>query len=154
VPKFAISAARIGRVVALAPPTHGTTVSGLVTLGQLLGGGSNIVVNGFTNGSTCYACTDLVTGGPAVTALNTGPIAQPGISYTVVATRYDQVVTPASTAFVNEPGVANSYVQDTCPWDPVGHTGIAVDSTIEQLITNALSPSTAAPVSCGYGPPF
>lgn len=154
VPKFENDAAKIGKVVALAPPTHGTTLDGIVTLGQVLGGGSNIVVNGFTNGGTCYACTDLVTGGPAVTALDNGPIAQPGISYTIVATRLDEVVTPPSTAFVNEPGVKNMYVQDVCPYDPTGHVGIAVDTTIEQIITNALTPATAVPVNCGYGPPF
>lgn len=154
VPKFKGVAGKIGKVVALAPPTHGTSLDGIVTLGQVLGGGSNIVVNGFTNGATCYACSDLVTGGPAVTALTTGPIAQPGINYTIVATKYDEVVTPASTAFVNEAGVKNMYVQDVCGYDPVGHVGIAVDTTIEQIITNALTPATAVPVSCGYGPPF
>jgi len=154
VPKFEGDAASIGKVVALAPPTHGTTVQGIVTLGQILGFGTNTVDDWFTNGSTCYACTDLITGGPAVIALDTGPIAQPGIAYTVVATRFDEVVTPPSTAFVNEPGVNNSYVQDTCPFDPVGHVGIAVDTTIEQLITNALSPATAVPLACGYGPPL
>jgi triacylglycerol esterase/lipase EstA (alpha/beta hydrolase family) len=154
VPKFEGNAASIGKVVALAPPTHGTTVAGIVTLGQLLGFGTNTVVNWFTNGATCYACTDLVTGGPAVSALESGPIAQPGIAYTIIASRYDEVVTPSSTAFVNEAGVHNAYVQDTCPFDPVGHVGIAVDTTIEQLITNALSPATARPVSCGFGPPF
>ncbi len=154
VPKFEGDAASIGKVVALAPPTHGTTVAGIVTLGQLLGFGTNTVVNWFTDGSTCYACTDLVTGGPAVTALDSGPIAQPGIAYTIIASRFDEVVTPPSTAFVNEAGVHNAYVQDTCPFDPVGHVGIAVDTTIEQLITNALSPATARRVSCGFGPPF
>lgn len=154
VPKFEGNAAKIGKVVALAPPTHGTTVAGIVTLGQLLGFGTNTVVNWFTDGSTCYACTDLVTGGPAVTALSAGPIAQPGIAYTVVASRYDEVVTPTSTSFVNEAGVTNLYVQDLCRFDPVGHIGIAMDTTIEQIITNALSPATAVPVSCGFGPPF
>ncbi len=148
VPKF--TSDRVGNVVALAPPTHGTTVQGLVTLGQILGG--QAMVDFFTKSARCYACSDLVVGGAAVNALNTGPIAQPGVNYTVIATRYDAVVTPTSTGFVNEPGVRNYYVQQKCPFDPVGHVGIAVDSGITSMILNGLDP--AAPIRCGFGPMF
>ena len=149
VPKF-VSQGKVGRVVAMAPPTHGTTVQGLVTLGQLLGG--QALVSALTDGFRCQACTDIVKGGPAVTALSTGPIAQPGVAYTVIATRYDELVTPTSTAFVNEPGVTNYYVQDKCPLDPVGHIGIAVDSGLTSMILNGLDP--AVKIKCGFGPPF
>lgn len=47
----------------------------------------------------------------------------------------------------------NQYVQDTCTADPVGHAGLAFDPTVTQLITNALDPSTADDVQCGFGPP-
>lgn len=142
-------APKVGRVVALAPPTHGTTVAGIVTLGQTLGGQE--LVNAFTDGAKCFACTDLVNGGPAVARLTDGPIAQAGVHYTIVATRWDAVVTPTSTSFVREPGVVNYYIQDKCPLDPVGHIGIAVDSGVTSMILNGLDPSV--PVRCGFGPP-
>lgn len=148
VPKFASDA--VGSVVSLAPPTHGTSVGGLVTLGQILGG--QAMVEFFTDFARCHACADLVDGGPAVAALNDGPIAQPGVRYTVIATRYDAVVTPTSTSFVNEPGVANYYIQQKCPFDPVGHVGIAVDSGVTSMILNGLDPT--APIRCGFGPMF
>ncbi|WP_370250106.1 esterase/lipase family protein [Nocardioides sp.] len=150
VPKVTGYAGKVGRVVALAPPTHGTTFAGLVTLGQLVGG--QPLVAAFTDGATCYACTDLVRGGPAVAALTDGPIAQPGVTYTIIGTRYDAVVTPTSTSFVREPGVTNYYIQDRCAFDPVGHIGIAVDSGVTSMILNGLDPRT--PISCGFGPPF
>ena len=59
-----------------------------------------------------------------------------------------------TTAFVNEAGVTNEYVQDTCPYDPVGHIGLAIDSDVAQMVTNALDPPTATRVSCSFGPPF
>lgn len=146
------AAGKVDTVVSLAPPTHGTSFGGLVTIGQLLGGQAFIDL--LTRGVQCYACSDLVDGGAAVQELNAGPIAQPGIDYTVIATKFDALVTPTSTSFVDEPGVDNSYVQDTCRFDPVGHIGMAFDPTVVQLVTNALDPRTAAAVKCGFGPPF
>ena len=143
-------APKVGRLVALAPPTHGTTFAGIVTLGQILGGQQ--LVNAFTDGARCFACTDLVVGGQGVARLVDGPIAQPGVAYTIVATRYDAVVTPTSTSFVREPGVTNYYIQDRCRFDPVGHIGIAVDTGVTSMILNGLDPTT--PVRCGVGLPI
>ena len=149
VPKVAGYAPKVAKVVALAPPTHGTTFQNLVTLGQLLCGQECVAM--LTDGFSCFACTDLIKGGPAVEKLSTGPIAQPGVKYTVIATRYDALVTPTSTAFVTEPGVTNYYVQDKCPFDPVGHTGIAVDPGITSMILNGLD---GGPITCSFGLPF
>lgn len=158
VPKVAGIADRVSTVVALAPPTHGTSFFTLVTLGRLTGTYGPIF-EPMLRGGGCPACADLVVGGPAIQRLNDGPIAQPGIDYTVVATRYDVLVRneayrPATaTAFVDEPGVTNLFVQDRCPLDPVGHLGIAVDPTILGIVRHALDP--ALPLGpCSYGPPL
>jgi pimeloyl-ACP methyl ester carboxylesterase len=149
VPKYT-AAGKVARVVALAPPTHGTTVAGIVTLGQLLGG--QALVAAFTDAARCFACTDLVHGGPGIAALNDGPIAQPGVHYTVIASKWDYVVTPTrTTTIVDEPGVDNYFVQDKCPLDPVGHVGIAVDPGITTMILNGLDPTVR--IRCGFGPP-
>ncbi|HEV2784333.1 MAG TPA: alpha/beta fold hydrolase [Actinophytocola sp.] len=142
----------VGTVVALAPPTHGTTFGGLVSFGDFLGLGPLVGLVLATFG--CQFCTEAIVGGSAVRRLTDGPITQPGIAYTIIATRYDALVTPTETAFVREPGVRNRYVQDVCPADPVGHIGMAFDPGIAQMITNALDPANAAPVNCGFGPPF
>jgi pimeloyl-ACP methyl ester carboxylesterase len=158
VPKVAGLADRVSTVVALAPPTHGTSFFTLVTLGRLTGLYEPIFEPMLRNGG-CPGCADLVVGGRAIPRLNDGPIAQPGIDYTVVATRYDALVRneayrPATaTAFVNEPGVTNLFVQDRCPVDPVGHIGIAVDPTILGIVRHALDP--ALPLGpCSFGPPL
>jgi triacylglycerol esterase/lipase EstA (alpha/beta hydrolase family) len=151
VPKEEPVASEVARVVALAPPTHGTTVANLVTLSNELGLAS---LRDLLLSSYCQSCDELIDGGSAVSALDNGAIAQPGIAYTILISRYDELVTPPTTAFVNEPGVSNHYVQDYCPADPVGHVGMAFDPDVAQMITNALDPATATPVSCTFGPPF
>jgi hypothetical protein len=77
-----------------------------------------------------------------------------GVDYTVIASRTDVLVTPTETSFVREPGVRNLYVQDQCPLDPVGHIGMAFDPGVATMISNALDPSSAVPVTCSVGLPF
>jgi triacylglycerol esterase/lipase EstA (alpha/beta hydrolase family) len=152
IPKVLHYSNKVARVVALAPPSHGTTFAGLVGIADLLGIRAQVdyVLNTFG----CPACDGLITGGSAVTALNSGPIAQSGVAYTIIASRSDELVTPTSTAFVNESGVHNEYVQDSCPFDPVGHVGLAFDLDVSQLVANALDPAHPQSVTCSFGPTF
>lgn len=142
----------VGKVVALAPPTHGTTFGGLVSVGDYLGLGP--LVDQVLQQYGCQACDELIVGGSAVQQLTAGPIAQPGVRYTVIASRFDTLVTPHETSFIREPGVRNEFVQDTCPLDAVGHVGLAFDPTVAQLVANALDPTHATPVTCAFGPPL
>jgi triacylglycerol esterase/lipase EstA (alpha/beta hydrolase family) len=142
----------VGKVVALAPPTHGTTFGGLVSVGDYLGLGP--LVDQVLQQFGCQACDELIVGGSAVQQLTAGPIARPGVKYTVIASRFDALVTPHETSFIREPGVTNEYVQDSCPLDPVGHVGLAFDPTVAQLVANALDPAHATRVVCAFGPPL
>ncbi|HVV13077.1 esterase/lipase family protein [Amycolatopsis sp.] len=152
VPKVLGYAGKVSRVVALAPPTHGTDVSGLVTLADLLG--LRPAVDAVLNSAGCQSCPEMLPGGSAVEALTSGPVAQPGVDYTIIASRTDVVVTPPATSFVPESGVHNAFVQDTCPADPVGHGGLAFDGGVADMIGNALDPAGAGPVHCTAGPPL
>ncbi|WP_236791587.1 triacylglycerol lipase [Amycolatopsis sp. GM8] len=153
VPKTQGIADRIGTVVAIAPPAHGTTFAGLTTLAYLFGQGERDLVGQALSTVGCAACDDLTVGGSAVATLDAGPIAQPGVHYTIITSRYDELVTPTETAFVREPGVVNEYVQDTCPFDPVGHIGEAYDLNVWHLVTNALDPAHATKFVCTAGSP-
>jgi triacylglycerol esterase/lipase EstA (alpha/beta hydrolase family) len=143
---------RIDTVVAMAPPTHGTDLDGLIRFGDALGLADPIrkAVSAFG----CPACDDMLIDSAAVERLTDGPIAQAGVDYTIIASRVDLLVTPYDTAFVREPGVHNITVQDVCPFDPVGHVGLAFDSGVAQMIANALDPAAATPVQCGAGFPL
>lgn len=142
---------RIDTVVSIAPPTHGTTFGGLVNLAYAFGVRSQVATLLQTYG--CPACDNLITDGSAVRTLTTGPIAQPGVKYTVITSRYDELVTPTSTSFVREPGVTNLYVQDLCPLDPVGHLNETYDLNVLTMTENALDPANAKKLVCTAGLP-
>ncbi len=142
-------APRIGRIVAIAPPTHGT---GDPAAGLLALAGRDLIGDAL-DAAQCPACNDVTEGSPVVTTLDTGPIAQPGIAYTIVISSLDEAVSPPSSAFVPEPGVTNEYVQDSCPADPVGHVGEAFDTNVWHLVDNALDPKSAHPFPCSVGTP-
>lgn len=146
--------AHINRVVAIAPPTHGTDAAGLVKLGDKLLPGGRSTLDAIAKALGIPVLSDEFPGGPAITALTTGPIAQPGVAYTIITSRVDEIVTPPETSFVREPGVKNQYVQDSCPLDPVGHIGEAYDLNVWHLVRNALDPGHATPIKvCAFGSP-
>lgn len=143
---------RIHTVVALAPPTHGTTVSGLIDFATQAG--LRDLVDDVLRAYGCFACVDALPGSDVLAELADGPIAQRGVRYTIVTTRYDLVVTPPPSSFVHERGVRNLAIQDVCPDDRVGHVGLAFDPGVLDVVRNALDPGRAGPVRCGSGPPY
>lgn len=153
VPKLDGVAGEIGKVVAIAPPTHGISGYGFLTLAQDVIGSAELSQIEQSLGTDNF--DNLAVGGAGVNALDNGPIAQPGITYTIIVSQTDEIVTPWQDSFVNEPGVTNETIQQSCPFDPVGHIGEAYDTNVWQLVTNALDPATAAPIAtCVFGAPF
>ena len=139
----------IEQAIALAPPTHGADLSGIYDLAYVFGDFSRKFVGTVLQTITCGACDDLGPDGPAVVQLTTnGPIAQPGILYTIIASQSDEFVTPTTTAFVNEYGVRNLYIQQFCPGDGVGHTGIPFDPNVQQTVRNILLGTLVGPAVC------
>src|SRR5579875_1252706 len=135
-------------LVGLSPTTHGTTLDGLTTLAGYFPG-----ANQFT-GALCPACTGQEAGSPVIRALDNGPIAQPGVSYTIIETRNETVVTPVGSSFISEPGVTNEYVQSFCPLDTVDHVNLPYDQVVFQLVLNALDPATARAPDCLHAFPY
>ncbi|GES58261.1 secreted lipase [Aspergillus terreus] len=154
-PKFEDGvAALVDKIVAVAPPTHGTTFGGLYKLAYLLGNTSRELVGTVLDTVGCAACDELGPGGEAVARLNDGePIVQAGNQVTVIASRLDEMVTPVETAFVHEDGVRNVWVQDVCPLDPVGHIGLAYDLNLWNLVKNALDGTPERKFVCVLGSP-
>ncbi|MCP2342584.1 esterase/lipase family protein [Actinomadura rupiterrae] len=140
-------AAKVSRVVALAPPSHGTDLFGAVTILDVLH--LRPVV-----GTACAGCADILAGSDVMKDFTATPIAQPGIDYTTLISKHDEAITPYTSAALHEPGTHDLVVQDTCPDDPVGHTGLAYDKGVVTMVTNALDPAHAQPVTCDSGIPF
>ncbi|MFD8754000.1 esterase/lipase family protein [Kitasatospora sp. NPDC059577] len=141
--KFLGGASKVGKLVGLAPSNHGTTLDGIVNLAPYFPGVANLIY------TVCQACRDQAVGSDFNKAMASRPDTVPGVSYTVISTVYDEVVTPWRTQFLNGPGVDDVVLQDRCPISLVEHVGIAFSPTALHLVTNALDPAHATPVLCG-----
>lgn len=154
VPKFEGVSQLVDKIVSIAPPTHATTIAGLYQLAYLFGNESRTAVGDVLHAVGCAACDDLGPDGAAVKKLNDGtPIVQPGNKVTIIASKYDELVTPTTTSFVYEDGVTNRYIQDTCPLDPVGHIGEAYDLNVWNLVKNVLDDTPDRGFVCLLGSP-
>ncbi|MGW3077666.1 esterase/lipase family protein [Kitasatospora sp. NPDC001132] len=141
--KFLGGGSKVGKMVGLAPSNHGTTLDGIVNLTSFFPGVTDLVY------SLCQACRDQAVGSDFNRLMASRPDTVPGVSYTVVSTVFDLVVTPWQTQFLNGPDVDNQVVQAHCPVSLVEHVAIAFSPTALHLVTNALDPAHATPVLCG-----
>ncbi|MBI2709653.1 MAG: alpha/beta fold hydrolase [Actinobacteria bacterium] len=147
---FMGGASKVRNLVALAPSNHGTTLSGLVTLARMVPGLLN--ATNATLQSICLACVQQEVGSSFMNKMNSVPDTVPGVNYTVIATRYDEVVTPYQSQFLSGPNVRNIVVQDKCALDFDGHLGMAFDHIALREVLNALDPATARGTTCTFVP--
>ncbi|WP_443035337.1 esterase/lipase family protein [Streptomyces sp. BE20] len=141
--KFLGGAAKVDKVIGLAPSNHGTTLSGIANLAPYLPRVAELIY------TVCAACRDQVVGSDFNRTMASKPDTVPGVRYTVIATVYDEVVTPYRTQFLTGPNVNNVVLQDRCPVSLAEHVAIAFSPTALHLVTNALDPGRATPVICG-----
>jgi len=87
-------------------------------------------------------------GSPFMVALNAGGDTEPGVRYTVIETRYDEVVTPYTSAFLSGPDVTNITLQDHCILDFADHLTTPYDSIALRYVLNALDPAHAVTPGC------
>ena len=66
----------------------------------------------------------------------------------MIQTKYDEVVTPYESAFLDGPNVHNYLLQDICPLDFSEHLGTAFDPIAMRLALNALDPSHTVAPTC------
>lgn len=86
---------------------------------------------------------------PFLTKLNEGGDTVPGVKYTVLATKYDEVVTPYRSQFLSGSGVHNVLLQDLCALDLSEHVAIGLfDRIAFHEVANALDPAHATPTTC------
>lgn len=134
--------------VGLSPTTHGTTLDGLATLATFFPGANQFV------GAACQACVDQEAGSAFLAPLDSGPIAQAGVHYTVIETLNETVVTPVGSSFIREPGVTNLFVQSQCANDTVDHADLPYDLVTVRDVLNALDPAAARSPNCLTAFPF
>lgn len=88
----------------------------------------------------CPACKQQVYESPFIQSVNNPAETRDVVDYTVVQTRYDEVVIPYQSAFLHpdDGNVTNVLLQTKCPADTSDHIGTAYDPVAFQWISNAL----------------
>ena len=140
--KFLGGAAKVHTLVGLAPSNHGTNLDGLVDLLNAFPSGAQF------NVPSCTACTEQIEGSAFLQKLNTGGDTIRGVSYTVIETKYDEVVTPYTSAFLSGPAVTNITLQSQCPLDLSDHLAVIYDPIALRDVLNALDPAHAVRPAC------
>ncbi|MFK0178936.1 esterase/lipase family protein [Streptomyces xanthochromogenes] len=141
--KFLGGASKVNALVGIAPDNHGTTLDGLTQLLPYFPGAQDLLT------LATPGLADQIAGSPFVTKLNQDGDTVPGVHYTVIATKYDEVVTPYRTQFLDGPDVHNVLIQDKCALDLSEHVVIGLtDRVTYHEVTNALDPAHATPTTC------
>ncbi|MDA5285543.1 esterase/lipase family protein [Streptomyces sp. NPDC054904] len=141
--KFLGGAAKVNALVGIAPDNHGTTLLGLTKLLPYFPGAEDLI------STATPGLADQIAGSPFLTRLNAGGDTVPGVKYTVISTRYDQVVTPYRSQFLDGPNVRNVVLQDLCALDFSEHVTIALtDRLTWHEALNALDPANAERTTC------
>ncbi|KAH8880420.1 alpha/beta-hydrolase [Thozetella sp. PMI_491] len=142
----------IERVVALAPAVHGAKYFGLTDLAYLGGELTRQIAADILDVLGCEACDDLATGGRVYNDFVAAGahIANPAIKTSIIMSASDTLVTP-DVSRVDEPGARNLLVQNYCPADKVGHTGLAYDTGVWEMVVNELTENYNGSVACTQG---
>jgi triacylglycerol esterase/lipase EstA (alpha/beta hydrolase family) len=138
-------AAKVDKLVALAPSNYGTTLDGLTALGQQL---SILMPVNSLLATECTACVQQEAGSSFLASLNATPTV-PAVQYTVIESMDDEVVTPYTNAFLPAaPNVTNITVNRQCSLDASDHLEIASDPVAMADMLNALDPAAPVKVPC------
>ncbi|MEU5254552.1 esterase/lipase family protein [Streptomyces longwoodensis] len=141
--KFLGGAAKVNALVGIAPDNHGTTLSGLTNLLPYFPGAEDLLK------ATTPGLADQIVGSAFLTKLNAGGDTVPGVRYTVIASQYDEVVTPWRSQYLSGSDVHNVLLQDLCPLDLSEHLAIGLlDRIAFHEVANALDPAHATATTC------
>ncbi|MEU6092272.1 alpha/beta fold hydrolase [Streptomyces sp. NPDC047085] len=141
--KFLGGAAKVNALVGLAPDNHGTDLNGLTNLLPYFPGAEDLLK------ATTPGLADQISGSDFLTKLNAGGDTVPGVHYTVIATKYDEVATPWRDQYLSGSDVHNVLLQDLCPLDLSEHVAIGLlDRIAFHEVANALDPAHAKATSC------
>ena len=124
--KFEGGAGEVGHLVNLAVPNNGTVVANIA---DFFGGGNCL---------TIVACQQMRVGSSFLENLNAGDDTFGPVKYTNLFTVLDELVQPVWNAAMAD-GATNVLVQSQCPLRTVAHIGMALDGTVYDGISDALS---------------
>lgn len=147
-------AAKVDQVIALAPSNHPTTLSGITQFGKTIGAfttAMNLLDAVKMPAAVQQADQSPNPQAPFYQQVNDGSETVPGISYTNILTRNDEVVTPYTQgALTAGPGasVDNITIQDICSNDGSEHVSLPYSKNVAQIVLNKLDPADPHAIFC------
>ncbi|MFI7339839.1 esterase/lipase family protein [Streptomyces sp. NPDC050085] len=142
---------KVKNVVQLGATNHGTTMSGIETLADILHmlGPGEVPLG--KAGPQQYVKSDFIK------ELNADGDTVPGVDYTVIGTKYDEITTPWQSTFMTAgPGatVHNIPLQQGCSIDLSAHLSMSYSPRAIGLVKQALDPSAPAAPCVPRAPGF
>lgn len=134
---------KVHSLVTLGATNHGTTFGGLQELARLVTS-LGLPGDAITPLTWNMAGAQQLVGSPVLVNLNAGGDTLPGVDYTVIATRDDQISTPPDLTFLrtgDTESVHNVWVQDVCPAATTSHIGLVTDPEPMYMVLSALDPT-------------
>lgn len=147
-------APKVSAVIGLAPSNHPTTLSGITNLGKTIGlftpamQGLNLLS---LPAIAQQADQSPNPQSPFYQQVNDNGETIPGLEYTNIITKNDEIVTPPTQGFITAgPGasVDNITIQDVCKADQSEHVSLSYSKNVAQIILNKLDPTDVRPIRC------
>ncbi len=144
--KFLGGASKVNHIIGIAPSNHGGNIGGFETL--MLQYPAAMQFMDLFVGTWAPSVMQQNSGSQFMADLNAGGDTLPGIRYTVISTKYDQVVTPYTSQALVGPQVTNIVVQNQCAFDVSDHTLLVASPLTLRNIRNALDPASYKTPNC------
>jgi triacylglycerol lipase len=137
--RFLGGARNVDDYVGITPLWDGTNTAGLATLAQI-GAALGLSESAFeTLEPFCSSCPQFLRGSPFMRKMSRGGgPAEPGVDYTMIMTRNDELVVPYTSGEMD--GAKNLVVQKQCALDQAEHLSVAFDPIVATDVLNALEP--------------
>ncbi|MBJ7518201.1 MAG: alpha/beta fold hydrolase [Solirubrobacteraceae bacterium] len=145
--RFEGGAGKVGTLVGMSPSNHGSGDPDEVDAPSRVPAWVRNWLRSLTS-SLAPAFAQQSAGSPFMRQLNEGGDTVPGVRYVVIQTRYDEIVTPWTSALLDGPDVTNIVVQDGCEQNKIDHAAIVYDRRAVGYALRALDPSDTSPVPC------
>ncbi|NEW48802.1 alpha/beta fold hydrolase [Nocardia cyriacigeorgica] len=152
--KFDGGAGKVTKLVTLGATHHGTSLLGIAALGRAINN-LGLDILGFNQLFVGPANIEQVFGSPFLTRLNAEGDTIPGVDYTVIGTRWDEIVNPYDWTFL-QPGpgatVTNLTLQEGCEQDLSDHLTMMYSPRATSMVLRALDPGAHPSLVCTFNP--
>ncbi|MEV6769067.1 alpha/beta fold hydrolase [Nocardia sp. NPDC051030] len=136
-------ASKVGQWVGIASPSYGGIMYGLVTVAQ-----AAPIVFKLAELASSTAAIQQAAGSPFITELNSGGDTVPGVRYTTIGSKVDEMIQPNDNIALRGAGATNLVLQNLCADDLTGHFHMVYDPFVQQVVVNLLDPDHAVAPTC------